>query len=88
MSLDLDTFSEFGENGINGKVKDFSIKDGFILKNSRNMHFIFEWIDLKLIKKSSLSTINLFSSENDLLVSNNFDLTLHNLGLDLKGLEE
>jgi hypothetical protein len=52
------------------------------------VHFILERIDLQFIKKSSLGAINLGVNENDLLGSDDFYLTLDNLSLNTKILEE
>jgi len=83
-----DSVLELVKNIIHGKIKDSGIKNVSILKNLGNSHVVLEWIDLELIKKSSLSTINLGVLENNLLLNDNFNLRLYNSGLDLKSLEE
>ena len=52
------------------------------------MHLVAEWADLQLIEESSLSSLDLKTSSNNLLVSDDFDLCLENLGLDVQLLEE
>ena len=52
------------------------------------MHFILERIDLKLIEESGLSSTNLVTNPDNLLLSNDFNLCFNNLCLDLECLEE
>ena len=52
------------------------------------MHLVLEWADVKLIEKSSLGGVNLVASFDDSDGADDFNLSLHNLGLDLLSLEE
>ena len=52
------------------------------------MHLVGEWIDLELVEESSLGTGDSLAGNNDLLLSDDINLGLHNLGLNLQGLEE
>jgi len=52
------------------------------------VHFVAEWSDLQLIQKGSVGSFNLLTLGNDLSVSNNFNLGLDNLGLDVQLLEK
>ena len=53
-----------------------------------DMHFVLEWSDSEFFKKSSLGRVNLISSFDDSDGADDFNLSLHNLGLDLQSLEE
>jgi len=52
------------------------------------MHLVAEGTNLELIEESSMSSLNLLTSSDDLLVSHDFNLGLHDLGLDVQLLEE
>ena len=53
-----------------------------------DMHLVAEGTNLELIEESSMSSLNLLTSSDDLLVSHDFNLGLHDLGLDVQLLEE
>ena len=53
-----------------------------------HVHLVAEGADLQLIQESSLSSLNLETSSDNLLVGNDFNLGLHDLGLDVQLLEE
>ena len=88
LSLDGNGLLELIKNRVGSELKDGGIEDATILKDLLDVHLISERIDLQFIEKGSLGGINLLTGDDDLLVSNNFDLGLNNLGLDLEGLEE
>ena len=52
------------------------------------MHLVAEGANLQLVEKSSLGGFNLGTSSDNLLVGNDFNLGLHDLGLDVQLLEE
>lgn len=87
-SQNAGTILESGQDVVGGQGEHLSIEELSVLKNLGDVHLVREWIDLKLIEKKSLSSINLVSLSDDLLWSNNLNLGLDNLGLDLKVLEE
>ena len=88
LSLDSDGILELGEDDIGGKVKNSGIEERAVLEDSLNFNLVSEGIDLELVKEGSLGAVNLLSLGDDLLVGNNFNLGLDNLGLDVKVLEE
>ena len=59
-----------------------------IIVDLLHVHLVAEGTDLQLIKKSSLGGFNLGTSSDNLLVGNDFNLGLHDLGLDVQLLEE
>jgi len=83
-----DTTLELLEKNILAQIKDGSVENVTLLVDLQDVHFVREWSDSELIEESSLGTIDLISSEDDLLVSNNFYLRFLNFGLDLEILEE
>jgi hypothetical protein len=58
------------------------------LEDFSDFHLILERIDLKLIEKGSFSASNFVTLEDNLFLSNDFNLSLNNLSLNLKLLEE
>lgn len=83
-----DTTLELLEKNILAQGKHGSVENVARLIDLQDYHFIRKWSDVELVEKSSLRTIDLFSSEDDLLIGNNFYLRFLNFGLDLKRLEE
>lgn len=83
-----DTSLELLNKNILAQVKNGGIENVTRLVDLHDFHFVREWSDSELVEKSSLGTIDLLSSEDDLLVSNNFYLRFLNFGLDLERLEE
>jgi len=88
LCLSLACVLEFSEDGLGVKGEDLGIEDLSVLKDLGDLHLVLEWIDLQFVQKDGLSSINLFSGNNDLLGGDNFNLGLDNLGLDLQVLEE
>ena len=88
LSLELDSVLELSKDNIIGKRKYSRLEDTSILENFSNFHLILERIDLKLIEKGGFSGSNFVALENNLFLSNDFNLSLNNLSLDLKLLEE
>jgi hypothetical protein len=86
--LDTGGSLEFGEDSGSAKIKDLGVKETTVLENLGDLHLIRERIDLQFLEKLGLGSVNLLTCGNNLLGSNNFDLTFNNLGLDLKILEE
>jgi len=86
--LIADGFSELGKDIISGDVEDGSIEDRSVLEDLPDVHLILEGIDLKLIEEGGLSSTNLVANPDNLFLSNDFNLSLNNLGLDLESLEE
>lgn len=81
-------FLELGEDGVGVQIEHGSIEQGSILEHLSDLHLVLEWIDLELIEKSGFSASNLVSLDDHSLFGNDIDLSRHNLGLDLEGLEE
>lgn len=88
IGLDANSSLEFGEDSRLGDLKDGGVEDGSVLENTLDVHLILERIDLKLIEEGGLGSSNLVANPDDLLFSNDINLGLDNLGLDLEGLEE
>jgi hypothetical protein len=52
------------------------------------VHLVSEGTDLQLVEKGSLGGFDLETSSDNLFISNDFNLGLHDLGLDVQLLEE
>lgn len=88
LGLDINGLLELSKDRLRSDVEDGGIEDGSVLEDLLDVHLILEGIDLKLIEESGLGSTDLITSPNDLLLSDDFNLGLDNLGLDLEGLEE
>ena len=69
-------------------VEDCGWEESSIVVDLLDDHLVAERSDLQLVQQSALGAVNLEPTSDNLLVSHNFDLSLHNLGLDLERLEE
>lgn len=79
---------ELGEDVLGLDGQDLSVVDFAIIVNFQDVHLEFERHDLQLIEKSSLGGGDLIAFLDNLHRVDNINLSLHNLGLDGKGLEE
>jgi len=69
-------------------IEDFSREDSSIIIDFLDSHLVLEGSDLKLLKQLDLRSFNLETCSDHLLVRNDFNLSLHNLCLDVQRLEE
>jgi len=86
--LDTDATLEFMKDSSAAEIEDLSVEETSVLEDLGDVHLVRERIDLQFLEKGTLGTINFDTGFNNLLSGNNFDLTLDNLGVDLKVLEE
>lgn len=83
-----DSILESSNDLLSIDVKDGRVEQVTVVIDHLDLHLIEERLDLKFVKKRSLGASNLLTTENNLHVVNDFDLTLNNLGLDRQVLEE
>jgi len=84
----VDSLGELGKDDLVREIKNLSVENTTVLKDLLDFHLIFERIDLQFIEELSFSSTDLVTGSNNLLLLNNINLGLNNLGLDVEGLEE
>jgi len=87
-SLDLDGRLELGEDDTRFEFEDLGVVDLSILEDLGDCHLVLEGVDLELVEKGGLGSVDLITLGDDLLVGGNLDLGLNDLGLDVQVLEE
>jgi len=80
--------SEFIANIIGAHVEDFRSEDGTIIEDVLDFHTVSEGLNIQLLQEDSFGVTNLLSSGTDLEFLGNFNLSLLDLGGDVKGMEE
>lgn len=79
---------EAGEEGSGVEVEDGLGEDGAVIVDLGDLHTVFEGLDVELLEKGSLGSLDLLSLGGDLEVLGDFDLALDDLGGDVEGVEE
>ena len=76
------------EDGLLGDGEDLGVVDLAGVEERLDMHLVLEGTDLQLVEEGGLTGGDLLVGANNLDGVDNLDLGLHNLGLDVQGLEE
>jgi len=76
------------QDGLVRDGKNLGWVEGTVVQKVQDLHLVEEWTDLELVQKSGLTWGDLVTLVNDLDWVDNLDLRLHNLGLNVEGLEE
>jgi len=84
----LDSLTELGSKNIISDIQHLSIEKTSVVIDTLQDKTVGEGANAKLLKKSSLRSTNLFSGDDEVGIVGHLNLTLGNLGGDLKGLEE
>lgn len=79
---------ESGKDGLLSDGQNLSWVDGTIVEDLQDVHLVLEWSNLELVQKGGLTWGDLVISSDNLNWVDDLDLRLHNLGLNVKGLEE
>ena len=80
--------AELGEDIGRGDGEDLGVVDRALVEEALDVHLVLEGSDLQFVEEGGLAGGNLLFSGDDSDFIHDFDLRLHNLGLDVQSLEE
>ena len=84
----LDSLFEAGEEIGGVKVENGLGEDVSVVVDLGNLHTVFEGLEVELLEKGGLGSLDLLSLGADLEILGDFDLALHDLGGNVEGVEE
>lgn len=83
-----DSGLELVEEGGGVEGEDGLGQDGAVVVDAADLHTVLEGLHVELLEEGSLTGLDLLSLGADLEVLGDFDLSLHDLGGDVEGVEE